>query len=119
MKSKNLLNQLVKELGNEYQITKASGVTGSKLSGIRNGKRNFNGDELLMLVDAGLITKTQAYKTALCDKISDPENLSRVASIAAICPAVMAAVREVCILCQIPGSRITHMSYNKNLQLSH
>ena len=119
MKSKNLLNQLIKENKNRYQIIVISGVSEAKLSKIFHGKGFFNGDELLMLVDAGLITKTQAYKTALCDKISDPENLSRVASVAAICPAVMAAVREVCILCQIPGSRITHMSYNKNLQLSH
>jgi hypothetical protein len=81
MRSKELLDKLIKKHGTAYKVSRATNIEQSRLSVVRHkDNRNFSAKELLMIMEAGEITKTQMLKISFADRLKDNKLYQNVAS---------------------------------------
>lgn len=60
MKSITLIKKLIRKYKTAYGLHKKTGLDRWKISKILNSRKNLNADELLLLIESGDITKTDA-----------------------------------------------------------
>lgn len=107
MISSHLIKRLIKKAGNQYQLSKITGISESKLNNIKRGRQYFTADDLGMMVNLGILEKEDALKCNFHDGLKDKNLYCRVASILISLPAMQAVgqflseTASYCILCKI------------------
>jgi len=106
MRSKQLLDKLRKDYSSSYRISKLSGISESRLSAVKNKEnRNFQADELLMLMNAKMINKTEMLKISFADRLKNDALFRNVASVfmtiggLQFTSHLLETYNQLCILC--------------------
>lgn len=107
MKSKELLSNLVKEEGTAYKVAKNTGISEQKLSNIKNGRRKFSHNDLMLLVKLEKISFGLASKVFFSDKFIKKDDLKYITGFGLLFPAmqtlsqILSETASYCILCKI------------------